>query len=163
MNGKNTVRRSLPSDTLEDVIREAESLRARGYDQAGRWDLAQVCGHVADWMSYPMDGFPTPPWPIRMMLAMMRGTIGKRTLRKILRERSMPDNNPTLRETIPAPAGDEAAAIARLGEVARRLQNHQGPFHASPLFGNLDHQTLVKLNVIHSAHHLSFLVPPQID
>ena len=73
----------------------------------------------------------------------------------------MPEKNPTLRETIPAPAGDEAAAVARLGAVARRLQDHQGPFHASPLFGDLDHPTLVKLNVIHSAHHLSFLVPTE--
>ena len=81
------------------------------------------------------------------------------TQRQILQERSMPSNNPTLRETVPAAGGDEAVAVGRLAEVARRLQNHQGPFHASPLFGDLDHDTLVKLNVIHAAYHLSYLVP----
>jgi hypothetical protein len=159
MSSEGVARRTLELSDLDDVVREAESLLASGYDKAGNWDLGQVCGHVADWMSYPLDGFATPPLPIRMMLGAMRLTLGKRMLRKILETRSMTSNNPTMRETIPAPGGDEAAAVARLREVAQRLRDHQGPLHPSPLFGKLDHETLVKLNTIHAAHHLSFLVP----
>jgi hypothetical protein len=37
--------------------------------------------------------------------------------------------------------------------------NHAGPFRESPLFGMVDKETLVRLHRIHTAHHLSFLVP----
>ena len=40
-----------------------------------------------------------------------------------------------------------------------RLLTHPGPFRESPLFGYLDRETLVQLHRIHTAHHLSFLVP----
>lgn len=161
MNGKNISRRKLDLNDLDNVVRDAESLLASGYERAGSWDLAQVCGHVGDWMSYPMDGFPTPPLPIRAMLGMMRVTIGKRKLRQMIETRSMPDNNPTLRETIPASGGDEAAAVRRLREVSERLRDHPGPFYPSPLFGELDHESLVTLNVIHATHHLNFLAPKE--
>lgn len=78
-------RRSLDLSDLDAVIRDAESLLANGYDKAGHWDLAQVCGHVTDWMSYPLDGFPTSPLPIRMMLWLMRVTVGKRKLNRPIR------------------------------------------------------------------------------
>jgi hypothetical protein len=152
-------RRSLDLSDLDAVIRDAESLLAHCYDKAGHWDLAQVCGHVTDWMSYPLDGFPTSPLPIQVMLWLMRVTVGKRKLRAILETRSISSNSPTLPKTIPASGGDEAAAVARLGEVVRRLCNHAGSFHASPVFGDMDHETLIKLNVTHATHHLSFLVP----
>lgn len=156
---QNVSRRSLHLTDLDQVIRDAESLRANGYEQAGNWNLAQVCGHVAQWMSYPLDGFPTSPFPVRLMLWLMRVTVCKRMLRGVLETHSMTGNRPTLRHTIPAPNSDEGAAVARLAEAARRLQNCEGPFFPSPLFGDLDHETLTQLNVIHAAHHLSFLVP----
>ena len=41
--------------------RDAENLLAKGYDKAGNWDLAQVRGHLAEWMRFPIEGFPKPP------------------------------------------------------------------------------------------------------
>lgn len=50
-------RRELKFLDFDNVIRDVEQLQARGYSRAGNWNLAQVCGHLADWMSYPLDGF----------------------------------------------------------------------------------------------------------
>jgi hypothetical protein len=152
-------RRALEFRDLDEVVRDVEALRAGGYDKAGSWDLAQVCGHLADWLSFPLDGFPTPPLPIRLMLWTMRNTIGPRILREVLETKRMPDNRPTLRETVPPLGGDEAAAVERLRQVAARFRNHRGPIHPSPVFGAMDHETVTQLQLVHCAHHLGFLNP----
>jgi hypothetical protein len=151
-------RRELAFDDLDAVIRDVEALADTGYQQVGNWDLAQVCGHLADWMQYPMDGYPRVSLPIRAMLWAMRVTIGRRELRKILAAGSMSSGKPTLRSTVPPPGGDQAAAVERLRCLAARFKSHQGDFASSPLFGELDRETMMRLQLIHCAHHLSFLV-----
>ena len=153
------MRRSLSFSDLDAVVRDAEALRVCGYEKAGNWDLAQVCGHLADWMRYPVDGFPPAPLPIRLLLWAMRHTIGRRELRRLLQSGSMTSGRPTLRETVPAPGGDEAAAVELLRQTAARLQSHGGQRYGSPIFGEIDRASLIRLQLIHCAHHLSFLAP----
>jgi hypothetical protein len=155
------VRRELRFDSLDDVVRDAEQLLAKGYDKAGNWDLAQACGHLANWMSYPLDGFPRPPLPIRLLLAVMRNTVGKRELRRVLDSGRMPAGGPTVRESVPPAGGDAAAAVARLRTAAERFRDHPGPVHPSPLFGALTKDEATRLQLVHCAHHLSFLIPKQ--
>ena len=62
-------------------------------------------------------------------------------------------------ETIPAPGGDEAAAVERLRQALARLQAHEGMFKPSPLCGPLDRETWLRLHLLHCSHHLSFLIP----
>ena len=152
-------RRSLEFRDLDDALRDVENLRARGYDRAGDWNLAQVCGHLADWIRFPLDGYPRPPLFLRPFLWLARHLIGPRELRKVLTKRAMPTAAPTFNQTIPLPAGDESAAVARLRDSVARFKAHTGPLHPSPLFGPLDRDTATKLQLIHCAHHLSFLVP----
>jgi hypothetical protein len=152
-------RRTLRFDDLDDVVREAESLRASGYHRAGAWDLAQVCTHLAEWMRFPLDGFPRPPAPIRAMLWVMKNTFGRRQLRKVLATSSMPAGGPTMPETVAAAGGDETAAVERLRQTVARFKAHTGPLHPSPLFGPLDKEAATRLQLVHCAHHLSFLVP----
>jgi len=154
----NRQRRELAFDDLDAVIRDVEELSASGYDRVGNWDLTQVCGHLSDWMRYAIDGYPKAPLPIRVMLWGMKVTIGKRELRKILESGSMRAGNPTFRDTIPSPGGDEAVAIEQLREVVRRFKSHEGKFQPSPLFGELDREAMTRLQLVHCAHHLSFLV-----
>jgi hypothetical protein len=144
---------------LNAVVRDAEALAAGGYEKAGNWDLAQVCGHLAEWMRYPMDGFPKAPLPVRAILWVMRHTVGPRMLRRFFAERAMPSGGRTMPETVPPPGGDEAAAVERLRQVAERFQAYTGPLHPSPLFGALDRDAATQLQLIHCAHHLSFLIP----
>jgi hypothetical protein len=153
-----TERRKLTFATLDDVVRDAETLLARGYDRAGNWDLAQVCSHIENWMSFPLDGFPKAPLPIRMMLGMVRVTLGKGMLTKYLAD-GMPSGKPTMPQSVHPPGGDAAAAVAKLRETAARFKAHTGPIHPSPLFGPMDQDTARRLQLVHCAHHLSFLIP----
>jgi hypothetical protein len=152
-------RRPLEFHDLDEVVRDAEALHAGGYRRAGQWNLAQVCGHLAYWLRFPMDGFPKAPPPIRALLWVLRHTIGRRALRRLLEGHPMPDGRPTMPETIPTPGRDEAAAVDRLRAVVARFKAHDGPLYPSPLFGPLDKPTATHLQLIHCAHHLSFLVP----
>jgi hypothetical protein len=157
--GQERLRRRLDFQDFDAVIRDAEALAAGGYDRAGQWDLAQVCGHLAEWLRFPLDGFPSPPLPIRLMLWALRNTVGRRKLRTILESRAMKSGAPTLPGTVPAPGGDEAAAVERLRQAVARFRAHAGPFHPSPLFGDMDRETATQLQLIHCAHHLSVLIP----
>ncbi|MBT8486176.1 MAG: DUF1569 domain-containing protein [Phycisphaerales bacterium] len=152
-------RRELRFDTLEEAVRDAENLLASGYDRVGEWDLAQCCDHLAAVMQYPIDGFPAFRFPVNAACWLLRHTVAPGQIRKVLARGVWRAGSPTDKRTIPAAGGDDAAAVTRLDAAVGRLLTHEGPLHASPLFGMLDRDTLVKLHRIHTAHHLSFLLP----
>lgn len=151
-------RRPLRFHDLNEVVRDAEALLANGYEKAGTWDLAQVTGHLANWLTYPVAGFPRSPLVFRLILRVMRAVGGRRMLEKFLRE-GMPAGKPTLRESIPPPGGDPAAAVGRLREAVAAFEAHEGEYLPSPLFGRLTRDESRRVQLGHAAHHLSFLVP----
>jgi hypothetical protein len=151
-------RRQLSFASLDDVAADAEILLARGYDRAGNWDLAQVAGHVAEWMRFPIEGFPKAPLLIRPMLWLMKVTSGKKMLEKTLAE-GFPPGGHTMPQTVPPAGGDAAAAVAKLQDSIARWKKHTGEVHPSPLFGAMTKETATKLQLKHAEHHLSFLVP----
>jgi hypothetical protein len=151
-------RRKLAFASLAEVVVDAEHLLAAGYEKSGNWDLAQVCGHLAEWMRFPMDGFPWAPLGFRVVFWVMRHTIARRELRKMLATGHMP-SGPTLRETVPAPGGDPAAAVAGLRDTVGRVKAFSGELKPSPFFGAFTRDEWIGLNLVHAAHHLSFLVP----
>jgi len=152
------IRRTLSFDTLDAAVRDAETLLAKGYDKAGSWDLGQVAGHLANWMTYPVDGFPKAPLPVAMMLGLIRRTLGRKMFESYL-AKGMPAGKPTMTQSVPEPGGDPAAAVARLKAAAGRFRTHTGDIVPSPLFGKLTKDEALKLQLAHCAHHLSFLVP----
>jgi hypothetical protein len=155
-------RRRLVFNDLDAVVRDAESLLATGYEKAGNWDLAQVSGHLADWMRFPVEGFPKPPVPIRAMLWVMKKTIGPKKLRQYLAEGDFPSGQPTAQQTVPPPGGDATTAVDKLRSSVERLKAHNGPIVPSPFFGPMDKETCVQLQLVHCAHHLSFLSPKTV-
>jgi hypothetical protein len=152
-------RRELRFENLDDAVRDAAMLQTTGYQRAGKWDLSQVCGHLATAMEFPLDGFPHRPLTMRFAFWMIRNTFGGPIVRRILRSGSMGSGAPAIKETIPAPGGDETQAVQHLRSAVARLQNHTGPLHPSPIFGSLDREQLNRLQLIHCAHHLGFLLP----
>lgn len=150
-------RRALRFETLDDAVRDAEHLLL-GYERAGNWTLSQVCDHLTCWLTYPVDGFPKSPLPIAVMLWVLKKTIGRNRLEEYLRTQSFPTGKPTIPQSVP-PAGDDAAAVARFRVAAERLMKYDGPIQPSPLFGPMTQDVLLKLQCVHAAHHLSFLVP----
>ena len=53
MQQQSPTRRELAFRNLGDAVDDARTLHRSGYLQAGQWDLAQICGHLADWMRFP--------------------------------------------------------------------------------------------------------------
>jgi hypothetical protein len=154
------VRRSpLVFNDLDEVVRDAEALLASGYEKAGNWDLAQVAGHLAEWMRFPVEGFPQAPAPIRAVFWVLRKTVGRKKLLGYLKDRSFPAGKPTMPDTVPPPGGDPRAAVEKLRQSAERLKAYTGPIVPSPLFGHMTKDEAVGMQLVHAAHHLSFLVP----
>src|SRR5437016_5780144 len=119
-------RRQLRFASFDEVVADAENLLAKGYERAGNWDLAQVCGHLAEWLRYPMDGFPRPPLFIRPVFWLVRNTVGKGMGRKILAGGRMKEGMPTAPQSVLAAGGDDAAAVGKLREMIARWRAHTG-------------------------------------
>ncbi len=151
-------RRKLSFATLDEVVADAENLLTKGCDRAGNWDLAQVAGHLANWLSYPVEGFPKVPLLLRPIALLIRTTAGKRMRDNILANGFTPGTR-TVPETVPTAGGDATAAVARLRQAAERLKAHAGPIVRSPLFGAMNKDEAMRLQLRHCEHHLSFLIP----
>lgn len=152
-------RRELNFDSLDDVVRDAEHLLAVGYDKVGNWDLAQCCGHLSEWFRYQMDGFPKAPLLLRPVFWLFRNTIGPALGRKAFKAGTMRPGLPTVPQSV-MPGGEDAAkAVATLGNTIDRWKAYTGRLHPSPLFGSMTKDEWMKGQLIHCAHHLSFLIP----
>jgi len=151
-------RRTLTFATLNDAVADAENLLAVGYEKAGNWDLAQVCGHLSEWLRFPLDGFPKVPLLLRPPMWFVRVLLGKKLREKVLAN-GFDAGVRTVPQTVFASGCNDAAAVAKLKEVAVRFEAHAGPIHPSPLFGAMTKDEARELQLRHLAHHLSFLVP----
>lgn len=152
-------RRELTFASFDEVLADAENLLVRGYEKAGNWDLAQVSNHLSEWLRYQLDGYPRAPLLARPLFWMYRNTLGKSVARKMMAGGKIQEGIPTIPQSVSAPGGDDAAAVAKLREMMARWQAHTGPLQASPLFGRLTRDEWIQVQLIHCAHHLSFLVP----
>ena len=151
-------RRDLRFTSLAEVKSDLLRLQSQGYSKVGNWDLSQVANHLADWISFPMDGFPKMPWFVKILMGVMRVTQGKSLYKKFVSNQRMSTGQPTMPQTVYTTA-DPAESIARLSSTIDRLAAYRGPIHPSPLFGELNYDELVALQRAHCAHHLSFLIP----
>ncbi|MEL7238242.1 MAG: DUF1569 domain-containing protein [Planctomycetota bacterium] len=148
-------RRQLTFATYGDAIAEAERLLAGGYRQAGNWTLGQNCRHLADFMRYSLDGFPTKlrlPWPITAMLRWM-------FFREKQMAKPMPAGMPTapfLKQTEPA---DDAELVAEFVKQCRRVDAQQGEFQKSPIVGRAEPSLWKRVHLKHAELHLGMLVP----
>ena len=152
-------RRTVKFDTLDAAVADAEALLSKGYEKTGQWSLGQCCGHLANWLGFAMDGFPKAPVPIRMFLWIARNTIGPGKLKQYLANGDMGTGKPTMPQSVPAPGGDDRDGVAKFRETVDRAKMFAGTPRPSPFFGPMDREAWVKLNCVHAAHHLSFLVP----
>lgn len=154
-----SARRTLKFATLDEAVKDAENLIAKGYDKTGQWNLGQVSGHLANWLGYGMDGFPRMPAAIRLMLWVARQMIGPRQLRKTLATGDLGRNSPTIPASVPPADTADADGVERFKAMVERANRFADEPRPSPFFGPMDRDEWVKLNCVHAAHHLSFLVP----
>lgn len=147
-------REELELRSWDEVIAQLQSLQNGEYEQLGAWDLSQCCGHLNQWLSFPMDGFPdsgASSKPTETEIAE-----GKKQLQAIIQDGFTP-GIPTWSATVPEPDSQNSqAAVTELTATIKRFQDHSGPIHASPFFGEMDKEEVTQLQFRHFAHHLSF-------
>lgn len=134
----------------EAVIADVQALR-RGCVRGGAWSLPQACHHLAKAVRARMQPGPfpddTPEHIARRDLA-----------RQILASGKLPDGITSPENMLPAAeAGDEA--IEALIAALRELKAFPGPIAPHRIFGRLSDADARRLNLIHCAHHLSYLSP----
>lgn len=143
----------------EEVLSDVEQLLAHGYTTSGNWTLGQSASHLAQWTSFPIDGFPKPPFVIRVMFGVMKRLgVTKRLSQKILKEGFQP-GSPTSPATVPAVKISDKEGVHQLKNAYMKAKTHDGPLHPSPLFGEMDLQTYKRVSLLHAAHHLGFFKP----
>ncbi|MFO0810282.1 MAG: DUF1569 domain-containing protein [Gemmataceae bacterium] len=145
--------RQLSFNDLSEAVAEVERLHRGGYEKLGNWDLAQICDHLTYFARGSLDGQPfRVPW-------LFKALFGRMVLRRILTQKRMKTGVFTPQKPLPAPGGDESAAVAHFRETMERVRNHTGEFHPSPFFGAMTRDEVRALTCIHCAHHLGFLQP----
>ena len=153
-------RRPLEFSSLDEVVNDINALLENGYESVGKWDLAQCCGHLNEWMRFPMDGYPKPNLVVGLILGFVKMMRGKSMLAGILQKKTFPEGGPTMPDTVfNAGSRDDGQVVSEFAGTIDRLKNYQGKIQPSPLFGEMDRDTMIKLQLVHCAHHLSFLLP----
>lgn len=154
-------KRPLKFNDFDELIADVQTLANHGYESKGNWTLGQACGHIADWMRFPMDGFPKPPMVMRIIFWFMKVTVGPSMKRKIMKD-GFKGGMPTAPETVPdAVAYSDSDGVEKLKETINRLSGYAGELLPSPLFGPMDKETLVKVSLLHAEHHLGYLEPKE--
>ncbi|MEM9944297.1 MAG: DUF1569 domain-containing protein [Planctomycetota bacterium] len=152
-------KRKLHFETLDAVVAEVEELQNRGYQSHGNWDLAQTAVHLANWLRYPMDGFPVAPIYVRPIFWFMKVTVGPSLKKKILAN-GFSGGMPTAPESVPEKNQfNDAEGARKLLEIIDRAKNFDGHLHPSPLFGAMEKDVWIKVTLLHSEHHLGYLEP----
>jgi hypothetical protein len=152
-------KRPLKFNNLDEMMDDVRSLNENGYISNGNWKLGQTCGHLANWMRYPLDGYPVAPLPIRMIFWVMQKTVVPGMKRKILAE-GFKGGMMTAPESVPKQ--DELTdqqGVDQLQEVVDRLLAFKGELYPSPLFGEVDKPMQIKVSLLHAELHLGYLEP----
>jgi hypothetical protein len=143
-------REQLRFKSEDDVVADVNRLR-RGYARAGAWSLPQVCCHLDKSMQYRMRPGPfestTPEQAAR----------GDQ-LQQILTSGRLPDGQAAPDFMTPPPDCGDAAIDAFLARL-EQFKNFPGPIAPHRLFGHLSDADARRINLIHCAHHLSYLTP----
>jgi hypothetical protein len=143
-------RRELNFDSVDALIADVERLR-RGYTRAGNWSLAQACWHLRAAMEFLMRPGPYPA-------ATPEQEARRPMVEGVLATGRLPTGIQAP-ETVVPPADCTDADIDGFVERARLFNAHPGPYAPHRLFGQLAVDEMRRLQLIHAAHHLSYLVP----
>lgn len=146
-------RRPLSFSDLSEVMPDVRRSMS-GHRTVGHWSLGQVCRHLADSFDASIDGFGTRRHWIKRTL------MGKRMLHYVFTKGIPTDYTVTNRLT-PPPGIDLDQTATALSRAIERYRSHQGRLHFHPLFGTLSRADWDRLQCIHCAHHLSFVIPDE--
>lgn len=149
-------RRLLTFASLDEVMPDVDRL-LRAHTTVGNWSPGQICSHLAQAIHFTIDGFPPEafaPWIIRK-------TIGRFLLWRILRTGRFTEGLPMPKKYEPAPGADVRAEADALRAALRRFAAHCGPLAEHPMQGPVSRAVWERFHCIHCAHHLRFALPAE--
>ncbi len=145
--------RSLSFQSTAEVKAEIDRLHRGGYTATGKWNLGQVCDHLAYFIEGTLDGHKFKvPWLFKVLF-------GRMVLKRILNSGKMKAGVFTPQKPLPDPNVNSDAEVARLCKALDRLESHRDEMYDSPFFGHLTPDEWRRMHMIHCAHHLGYLHP----
>jgi hypothetical protein len=148
--------RTLTFQSANDVIDEIERLKMSGYQRLGNWSLTQICEHLDKTIQIGLRGSEFRlPW-------ILRATMGKWILTWALRNNRMPNfrvNAPKPLLPKPNSGNDDHAVIDRCIARHREAAEFPGPIKNYPLVNHVSVEDWRKIQWMHAARHLGFLIP----
>jgi hypothetical protein len=144
-------RRSIDFSSLDEVLRDAENL-ARGHTTLGNWTLGQILYHLATAIRGSRRRRPDAP----------TRPVDETFRRRMFESRRFPEGVPAPHPKLVPPADANAAVqLEELREAIAQWSVATGPFPDHPFMGPLSKDEWTQFHCVHSAHHLSFVVPSQ--
>ena len=144
-------RRGLRFSSVDEMIADTERLRAGPYDRAGQWDLAMILDHLAKSMGAPFNaGTKNLPWPTAPVARFVMHWFARR---EVYPEIKFPAPN----SIQPVPGMALEPVYAEFLRTARQVQNASGEMINWPPIGAVPLEDFRKIQLLHGAHHLSFL------
>ena len=150
LDPKATRRVDLSYGNEDAVIADVQKLR-RGYVQAGAWSLPQMCAHLDKAVQFRMQPAPfAPDTPEQLK--------NKERVPGILATGKLPEGIKAPEPMLPPADCGEQSIDAFLATI-EKYKRFPGPTAPHRIFGALAEPDARKLNLIHCAHHLSYLTP----
>lgn len=147
--------RKLSFRSLEDLEQELgriEKAHAAGtLITCGNWSAGKILGHLASWIDYGFDGYPTSPpaWTLPLFRLLKGVLLKDRPMSPGMRIPGTPEGTHGIEEM------DVQQGFARIGASLQRLRLHIPEKH--PLFGVLTRHEWERMHLNHAALHLGFL------
>ena len=143
--------RELQFSSLNDVIPEVDRLMA-AHRTLGNWSLGQICNHLAATMRLAVESpAKRAPWIVRKL-------IGPALFRCILRKGRLRPGVKSPAMLIPRPGLDDRAEAEALCDTIQLLMDRLPDPVDHAFFGKVARADYLRLQCMHCAHHLGFVI-----
>jgi hypothetical protein len=138
--------------SIDDMLADVDRLKSGPYDKAGQWDLPMILDHLAKAMNSFLPGAKPLPWPVNVVARVGVHLMAKRTY--------YPGIKWTAPKSMTPPSGIPLEqAEPEFRTAAEKIKSFTGEKIEGTPFGAISREDLLKLHLLHGAHHLSFLRP----
>jgi hypothetical protein len=159
INTKAAARRPLTLSSIAELRRDLDALeashRAGRLRTSGNWTPGQAFSHIATFIEFGYNGYPpnlNPPLIIKWIIRLQKKKFLLQGMPAGVRIPGI-EGGTLGADRVPFEAG-----MARLRAAWDQLEKAP-PTYPSPAFGEMPHEDVIRLNLKHSALHLSFLHP----
>ncbi len=140
--------------SVDEMLADVDRLRGGSYEKTGQWDLPMILDHLAKSMHtmQTCEGMKPVPKPLDIVARLGVHLVTKRKYYPGIKFSAPKEMRPTV--GIPL-----EAAEAAFRQAAEQVKAINTPTVSGTPFGTMMSDDFVKLQLLHGAHHLSFLRP----